>query len=254
MTEAMVALGGNLGNVTQTFKAALDVLRSHSAVRGVEAAGVYQSQAMGADAGNGFLNSACVFETSLDPLDLLTLLQTIESDQGRTRELHWGPRCLDLDLVFYGDAVVAHPELSVPHPHAWYRRFVLEPVEELRPDFMHPVIESTVRALNARLSRRPFQLLVDIGSSEADLEAEVALSELVGREFPAVALQCDRQLDESQIADCSLAVCLDGEPSACLHPLCLRVSEEEPIQTLRDILTAACTEVVRLPDLNPGFN
>lgn len=80
-----------------------------------------------------FLNAVLIAETIMDPLDLLVIMQEIELMAGRTRNLHWGPRTLDLDLISYGEMVIEEPHLTLPHPRAFERAFVLEPWLEIDP-------------------------------------------------------------------------------------------------------------------------
>ena len=130
--EAVVALGANLGDIQQTFVRAIEALALLSR-RAVEVAGVYRSapwQAHGPD----YLNTVCVLHTPLCAPDLLRALQQIETAAGRERPHVNAPRTLDLDLIFYGAALIESPRLVVPHPRWALRAFVMEPLAELRPD------------------------------------------------------------------------------------------------------------------------
>lgn len=88
-------------------------------------------------------------ETSLSPRALLEVLLTIEKQLGRVRVPgeKWGPRTIDLDVLLYGDAVIDEPGLTVPHPRMQERRFVLEPLAEIAPDAIHPVLKKSVREM-----------------------------------------------------------------------------------------------------------
>ena len=81
-------------------------------------------------------------------------MHTIENEAGRTREIHWGPRTLDLDLIFYDRAVISDPDLVIPHPDMHNRDFVLRPAAELMPDYVHPVLGVRVRELLEGLEKR----------------------------------------------------------------------------------------------------
>jgi 2-amino-4-hydroxy-6-hydroxymethyldihydropteridine diphosphokinase len=85
-----------------------------------------------------------VLETDLEPLDLIRGLLTVEHDMGRERVIAKGPRVIDLDLLLYGSVVMSTPELTLPHPEMHERRFVLEPLAEVAPAMMHPVLGRTV--------------------------------------------------------------------------------------------------------------
>lgn len=167
MARACVAFGGNLGDVVDSFQAACRSLAEHPELDLVHASGIYRTAPVGGDAGTGFLNAATCWETTLPPLELLKLLQQTEMSAGRTREVHWGPRTLDLDLIQFGDTQVQEFRLLVPHPAAWYRRFVLDPVCEFAADVPHPLHRKTWGELRQRLLNRPLRVAVFGGSAAA---------------------------------------------------------------------------------------
>ncbi|MCW3127878.1 MAG: folK [Bacteroidetes bacterium] len=94
-----------------------------------------------------FLNQALQIETDLSPMDLLQMLKAIEKEVGRTETEKWGPRIIDIDILFYGDQVVDHTDLQVPHPYLAERSFALRPLAEINPDFVHPVLHLTVQEM-----------------------------------------------------------------------------------------------------------
>jgi 2-amino-4-hydroxy-6-hydroxymethyldihydropteridine diphosphokinase len=94
-----------------------------------------------------FLNQAFELETLLTPSELLSLCQTIESSCGRIRAFPNAPRTLDLDILLYGDIVICQEDLIIPHPRLAERRFALEPLAQIAPDFMHPVLKKSIRSL-----------------------------------------------------------------------------------------------------------
>lgn len=149
-----VALGGNIGDTISRFNQALARLEAAGCqIRGVSD---YLSTApMGAASGDHFLNAAAVIETLLTPQQLLEQLHLVERALGRQRTVHWGPRTLDLDLLWYDDDVIDSSELVLPHPCLWYRRFVLQPLREIAPDWKHPLLGETTDQLYQRLQCRP---------------------------------------------------------------------------------------------------
>jgi 2-amino-4-hydroxy-6-hydroxymethyldihydropteridine diphosphokinase len=90
-----------------------------------------------------FLNQVVCIQTDLEPSSLLDLIQGIELDLGRTREQHWGDRTIDIDILYFGDQVWNTPTLSIPHPYLAQRRFVLQPLAEILPNKIHPVLGKT---------------------------------------------------------------------------------------------------------------
>lgn len=178
MPRALVSLGGNLGDVRATFRAALGSLRRHPHVEVVRASRVWSTPPVGDDAGASFLNAAAELITSLDPLSLLDLLQSTEHQLGRVRTLHWGPRTLDLDLLAFDDRIIDHPRLKLPHPGCWYRRFVLDPLVEIAGDFVHPGKKATFGHLRERLLVRP--LRVGIAGGEKSIRSTLVASLAAG--------------------------------------------------------------------------
>lgn len=181
MPRCAVGVGGNLGDVARSIAAAFERLAATDGVSDFRGSRLYETAPVGERAGTGYRNAACTFETTLSPLAVLKLLREVESTLGRERSIYWGPRTIDLDLIFYGDESIHLPGLRVPHPAAWYRRFVLDPLAELAPDWVHPALRLTVAQLLKRLDVRPLPVVVS-GSLVGDISMN-ALAE----EFPQVA-------------------------------------------------------------------
>jgi 2-amino-4-hydroxy-6-hydroxymethyldihydropteridine diphosphokinase len=149
MTTAYLALGANLGNRLATFKKARIALDKHDAIEVAGASSIFETDPVGGPAGQGsYLNAVLQVTTTLGPEALLVACHEIELCFGRRREHHWGPRTLDIDLLFYGDATCIGPELILPHPRLHLRRFVLAPLLELAPALRHPLLGKTIRELH----------------------------------------------------------------------------------------------------------
>ncbi len=162
MATAHIALGSNLPRPTPgrpdgrraTLEAALQALRGHPRIGVTAASSWHETAPVGGPAGQGpFLNAAAVLETDLAPEALLDVLKGIERDLGRQVRARWGPREIDLDLILYGDTVLATDRLELPHPRFRDRRFVLAPLAEVAPGARDPVTCRTVARLLADLDR-----------------------------------------------------------------------------------------------------
>jgi 2-amino-4-hydroxy-6-hydroxymethyldihydropteridine diphosphokinase len=148
---AAIALGSNLssrfGTPESNLREALHRLGDLGQVTAVS--GFYATEPVGYLDQPMFLNAAALIETELGPLDLLRCLLAIENNMGRDRANTppKGPRVIDLDLLLYGNEVLADPELTLPHPAMHERRFVLAPLAEIAPQVVHPVLHRTMATL-----------------------------------------------------------------------------------------------------------
>jgi len=130
--KAVVALGANIGSPREQMDVAIALLREATEVKAVST--YFVTKPVGGPEQPDYLNAVCILESELPALDLLAVLQGIEKSLGREREVRWGPRTIDLDLIQYGSLLSAAVELELPHPRAHERRFVLEPWFEIEPD------------------------------------------------------------------------------------------------------------------------
>jgi 2-amino-4-hydroxy-6-hydroxymethyldihydropteridine diphosphokinase len=141
-----LSLGSNLGNREKYLREAISRLRELGVIRQVSA--FYETQPVEVlNEQPWFLNCALALETELTPVQFLSRMLAVEQSMGRVRAVPKGPRTIDIDIVFFGDDVVDTPELTVPHPAMHQRRFVLEPLAEIAPAVVHPVLKRTVREL-----------------------------------------------------------------------------------------------------------
>ena len=148
-----ISLGSNLGDRAATLEhaiAAMDSARIHVARQSP----FYLTEPVGAPGQGWFLNAVVEAETSLLPLQLLHALLKIERELGRRRITPHGPRTIDLDLLFYGSAVIRSQELEVPHPRLIERRFVLVPLARIAPEFRHPILHKSIAQLLAETPDR----------------------------------------------------------------------------------------------------
>lgn len=149
---AYIALGSNLGDRHLLLDRAVEALRLVPGVQVVQVSNYCQTIPVGGPPGQGlYLNAAAQLGTSLSPNDLLQQLLHVEKSLGRIRSERFGPRTIDLDLLFYGDLVLHEPDLTLPHPRLHERSFVLTPLAEIAPELVHPVFQRTIHDLLAAL-------------------------------------------------------------------------------------------------------
>ncbi len=146
MNDAYLLTGGNMGDRL------LYLSRAKEAIEGkcgkiVKASAIYETEAWGLEDQHPFYNQALLLQTDLDAKALLQCLLQIEAALGRKRELKYGPRIIDIDIIFFNDDIIRKEELSVPHPQLQNRRFVLMPLNEIAPQKVHPVFNKTVMQL-----------------------------------------------------------------------------------------------------------
>uniref|UniRef100_UPI004047C57A 2-amino-4-hydroxy-6- hydroxymethyldihydropteridine diphosphokinase n=1 Tax=Algoriphagus sp. TaxID=1872435 RepID=UPI004047C57A len=147
-TEVILGIGGNKGDRSSYLARAREALSRE--VMLISSSQVYETEAWGGVAENGnFLNQVLLIHTSLEPLALLKLTQAIELALGRTREQHWGDRTIDIDILYFGDQVYSSSSLAIPHPYLAQRSFVLQPLAEILPKKIHPILGKTTLELLA---------------------------------------------------------------------------------------------------------
>ena len=130
--KAVISLGANIGDANANLDLAIGLLREATEVLAVSS--YLQTKPVGGPEQPDYLNAVAIIESELPAKDLLALLNGIETAMGRTREIHWGPRVIDLDLIQYGGLLVNDEKLTLPHPRAHERRFVLAPWFEIEPE------------------------------------------------------------------------------------------------------------------------
>lgn len=148
---AYLGLGSNLGDRVATIHEALRQLDAHEAIAVLRTSRLYETEPVGPVAQGRFVNAVTELRTTLDPRALLGVAQAVEARLGRRRGERWGPRTIDIDLLLLGEAVIAEPDLIVPHPEMTRRLFVLTPLCELIPEARHPTNGRRMIALREAL-------------------------------------------------------------------------------------------------------
>ena len=141
-----ISLGGNLGNTLEIFKnSSLEIEKKIGRITAFSK--IYQTAAWGKTDQPDFLNQVISLETDLNPEKIMSELLDIELFFGRRRDVIWGPRILDLDILFVENQIISSENLDIPHPQIANRRFVLIPMAEIAPHFIHPVLQQSMLEL-----------------------------------------------------------------------------------------------------------
>jgi len=144
---AYIGIGSNVGNkVDQCEKAISEILKVDRHKLLVKSS-LFKTKPIGYTSQDWFVNGVIKIETDLEPLDLLRVLKTIESQLGRKETFRWGPRMIDLDILIFDDREMRTEELQIPHPLLHERQFVLVPLAEIDRDLVHPVLKKTIGEL-----------------------------------------------------------------------------------------------------------
>ena len=145
--KVVLSLGSNMEDREKHIRDAIAELDEDPSTNVVKVSGMFETEPYGYTDQASFINCAVTISTLLDPEDLLVFVQGIEAKHNRVREIHWGPRTLDIDIIFYDNLVYGDASLQIPHIDMQNRFFVLEPVCEIEPGFVHPVYNKTVLQL-----------------------------------------------------------------------------------------------------------
>lgn len=233
MRECWIGIGGNLGNSRQFFDAAWSELSLQSELQLGRRSGIYHTTAVGQADGPTYTNAVFSLCTSLPPFELLIRLQAVEIALGRQKTVRWGSRPIDLDILLVDQLVLNEPRLTIPHPAAWYRRFVIDPLHEVASNLHHPVLKQTVAELKARLSIRPLII--------ASLDMSAPLSAEAADRFPDARIVTAENATKAaigfQLTSTPPATVIGGVPIADLTS-----TPGDAIQRLTDFLTSVFDE------------
>jgi 2-amino-4-hydroxy-6-hydroxymethyldihydropteridine diphosphokinase len=146
-TIAYLGLGSNVGDREEYVEQAVFLLEKNPHISVTKRSGNYETEPEGGGSQPPFINAAAQIKTTLAPHDLLEICHEIEATLGREREIEWGPRTIDIDILLYGDEILSDEKLQIPHPLMHERLFVLKPLKDIAPNVIHPVLEKTIEAL-----------------------------------------------------------------------------------------------------------
>ena len=146
-----IGIGSNMTDPVANCMESIDRISQFSHIRITKRSSLYRTEPVGLREQEWFVNGVIEIKTKYTATTLLKVLQQIESDMGRIRKERWGPRTIDLDILFYGQEVIKEKDLSVPHPELHKRRFVLIPMYEIAPYVIHPAFGISIKGLLSRL-------------------------------------------------------------------------------------------------------
>ncbi len=149
--KAFIGVGSNIGEKIENCMKAISLLDSIEGCSVIKRSSFYKTEPVGYKDQDWFINCVVMIETELSPYELLEKLKEIELSMGREKGVRWGPRIIDLDILLYEDTVIDSDELTIPHLLMHKRRFVIVPLNEIAPDFIHPVLKKSIKELLKRI-------------------------------------------------------------------------------------------------------
>ncbi|MEO0161781.1 MAG: 2-amino-4-hydroxy-6-hydroxymethyldihydropteridine diphosphokinase [candidate division WOR-3 bacterium] len=160
MAKAYLLLGTNLGKLKENLANALKLLKLHQ-IKILKTSKIYKTKPWGKVDQPDFLNMAVAVETSYPPHELLKMLKEIEKTMKRRDEEKWGPRIIDIDILFYEDQVINDDDLVIPHPYFFERNFAIIPLAEIAPDFIPPARDKTIKELKDEVGSEGIEIYCD---------------------------------------------------------------------------------------------
>lgn len=152
MNKVYIAFGSNIGDKNKAIEDALEMLNQRG-LRVTAKSKIYETEPYGYEDQPPFVNGAVEVETHLSCREVLKTILDIENDIGRVRLIRWGPRIIDLDILMFNDEIYDEEDMKVPHVDMQNRAFVLEPLNDLCPDKIHPVLKKSIRSLLENLKK-----------------------------------------------------------------------------------------------------
>lgn len=149
--KVYLSLGSNMGDKRENLLEAIKKVGELENTEVVKSSTILETEPFGYIEQDNFLNACLEVKTLLTPQEFLSSILKIELDMGRVREIKWGPRVIDIDILFYDDKIIQEDNLAVPHPWICEREFVLEPLSEIAPNYVHPLERKTIMMLARKL-------------------------------------------------------------------------------------------------------
>ena len=146
MNKVYLLIGGNIGDRLANLNTAIDRIEACCG-KLLKISSIFETEAWGLKDQNAFLNQALYIETKMPALELMEKLLSIEIQLGRIRTTPMGPRIIDIDIIYFNEEIINNPKLTVPHPRLAERNFVLMPLVEIAPNYLHPILKRTNASL-----------------------------------------------------------------------------------------------------------
>ena len=181
MARALLALGSNLGAPAENLRQAAHQLQADHSIQILARSNWLRNEAVGGPANQeAFLNGCILVQTPMEPMELASALHEVENLLGRERQVHWGPRTIDIDLLLYDQQIFHSTRLEIPHPRMSFRNFVLQPALEIVPYALHPTTGWTIAALVRHLGNSPELLAIISENAENARSLSVEVCRRVG--------------------------------------------------------------------------
>ncbi|MEA1973561.1 MAG: 2-amino-4-hydroxy-6-hydroxymethyldihydropteridine diphosphokinase, partial [Candidatus Cloacimonadota bacterium] len=161
--KVYLGLGSNIGDRKKYIEAAKNLL-DHNETKIIQESEIIETKPYGYTDQRNFFNQIIIVETKLGPLPLLELCQSLEHVLNRKREIHWGPRTIDIDILFYENKIIDTERLIIPHPEIQKREFILKSLMEIAPDLIHPVLKKTIRLIYEELKSKKDKKMYKVAS------------------------------------------------------------------------------------------
>jgi len=145
--RVFIGIGSNIGRRRRNCLRAIKAIDDAPGLKLIEASPFYETEPWGLPGQRAFVNAVLEVRSNIGPMALLMLLKGLERDLGRERGRRWGPRVIDLDILFFGRRIVDEPRLTVPHPRLHERAFVMVPLGDIAPEFIHPIFLVSIKGL-----------------------------------------------------------------------------------------------------------
>ena len=147
MSKVFIGIGSNLSNAKENCLQGISKLNKSNEIKVIHCSSFYKTEPVGEPRQDWFINCVVEAETLLSPENLLLYLKGLETEMGRFSYVKWGPRVIDFDILFFDNKIIDTCDLKIPHPLNHERRFVLEPMGEIAPDLIHPVLKKSINEL-----------------------------------------------------------------------------------------------------------